>query len=92
MGVQSVVTACNTAFGGALILGGRIADLLGHRRVFGIGMAAFAITTLLCALATTPTMLVAARILQGLAAAVVAPTALSMLTTTFAEGRRATGR
>jgi len=88
IGVQAVVTAYNTAFGGALILGGRIADLLGRRRVFVAGMAAFAATSLVCGLAGNAASLVAARALQGLAAAVVAPAALSLLTTTFPEGPR----
>jgi EmrB/QacA subfamily drug resistance transporter len=85
-GVQAVITAYNTAFGGALILCGRIGDLLGRRRVFVIGMVAFSVTSLMCGLAQSAVMLVVARALQGLSAALIAPTALSLLTTSVPEG------
>lgn len=85
-GVQAVVTAYNTAVGGALILGGRIGDLFGRRRVFAIGMAGFAVSSLLCGLAPNAVMLVVFRVLQGLSAAAIAPTGLALLTTTFPEG------
>jgi EmrB/QacA subfamily drug resistance transporter len=85
-GVQAVITAYNTAFGGALILCGRIGDLLGRRRVFAIGMVAFAATSLMCALAQDAVMLVVARALQGFSAALIAPTALSLLTTSVPQG------
>lgn len=87
VGVEGVITAYATAFGGALILGGRVADLLGRRRIFVTGLLAFAATSLACALATSPAILVASRAAQGLAAALLAPAALSLLTTTFAEGQ-----
>ena len=87
VGVEGVITAYATAFGGALILGGRVADLLGRRRMFTAGLLAFAATSLACALATSPAFLVASRAAQGLSAALLAPAALSLLTTTFAEGR-----
>jgi EmrB/QacA subfamily drug resistance transporter len=87
VGVEGVITAYATAFGGALILGGRVADLLGRRRMFIAGLLAFALTSLACALAVSPAFLVASRAAQGLSAALLAPAALSLLTTTFAEGR-----
>ncbi|GAA3454037.1 MFS transporter [Dactylosporangium matsuzakiense] len=86
VGVQGVVTAYNVAFAGALILGGRVGDMVGRRRMFWIGMVAFALTSLLCGLAVNATMLIVARALQGFSAAVIAPTALALLTTTFPEG------
>ncbi|MFF8592344.1 MFS transporter [Streptomyces sp. NPDC015220] len=85
-GVQAVVAAYNTAFGGALILCGRVGDLLGRRRVLIVGMLGFALTSLLCGLARSATELVAFRALQGLSAAIIAPTALSLLTTLVPEG------
>ncbi|NKZ03019.1 MFS transporter [Actinomadura latina] len=85
-GVQAVVTAYNTALGGGLILGGRVGDLFGRRRIFVIGMAGFAASSLLCGLAPNAVMLVAYRVLQGLSAAAIAPTALALLTTSFPEG------
>ncbi|QKW39558.1 MFS transporter [Actinomadura sp. NAK00032] len=85
-GVQAVVTAYNTALGGGLILGGRVGDLFGRRRIFVIGMAGFAASSLLCGLALNAVMLVACRVLQGLSAAAIAPTALALLTTSFPEG------
>jgi EmrB/QacA subfamily drug resistance transporter len=86
VGVEGVITAYATAFGGALILGGRLADLLGRRRMFTAGLLAFAATSLACALAPSAAFLIVARAAQGLSAAVLAPAALSLLTTTFAEG------
>ncbi|MFF3781936.1 MFS transporter [Streptomyces sp. NPDC001933] len=85
-GVQGVITAYNVAFGGALILCGRIGDLLGRRRVFVIGMVGFALTSLMCGLAQSAVMLVAGRALQGFSAALIAPTALALLTTSVPEG------
>ncbi|GAA0320488.1 MFS transporter [Actinoallomurus spadix] len=85
-GVQAVVTAYNTAVGGGLILGGRVGDLFGRRRIFAIGMAGFAVSSLLCGLAPNAVLLVVFRVLQGLSAAAIAPTALALLTTSFPEG------
>jgi MFS family permease len=68
------------------MLGGRAADLLGRRRVFMVGTGLFALASLGCGLAGSDTALIAARVVQGLAAAVMTPTALSTLTTTFEEG------
>ena len=73
-------------FGGFLLLGGRMADLLGRRRAFMIGLVVFSLASLLGGLSASEGQLIAARALQGLGAALLAPSALSMVTTTFAEG------
>src|SRR5881398_275812 len=86
-GLQWVITAYAIVFGGVLLLGGRMADLLGRRRIFMVGMAVFTIFSLLDGLAWSSSSLIAFRGLQGLGAALLAPAALSLLTTTFAEGR-----
>src|SRR5262252_8981453 len=86
-GLQLVITAYAILFGGVLLLGGRMADLLGRRRVFIAGMAVFTIFSLLDGLAWSSGSLIAFRGLQGLGAALLAPAALSILTTTFREGR-----
>jgi Arabinose efflux permease len=86
-GLQWVITAYAIVFGGVLLLGGRMADLLGRRRVFMAGMAVFTIFSLLDGLAWSSGSLIAFRGLQGLGAALLAPAALSILTTTFREGR-----
>ena len=85
--LQWVVTAYSILFGGVLLLGGRLADLLGRRRLFVIGVALFTVTSLLDGLAWSEGSLIAFRSLQGLGAALLSPAALSILTTTFAEGR-----
>ena len=85
--LQWVVTAYSILFGGMLLLGGRMADLLGRRRLFMAGLALFTISSLLDGLAWSEGSLIAFRSLQGLGAALVSPAALSILTTTFAEGR-----
>jgi EmrB/QacA subfamily drug resistance transporter len=81
-----VANAYTLTFGGLLLLGGRTADLLGRRRMFMVGMALFAAASLAGALANSAGMLVAARAVQGIGAAVVAPAALSLLMTIFAPG------
>ncbi len=73
-------------FGGFLLLGGRMADLLGRRRLFMVGLVLFSVASLLGGLATSEEQLIAARALQGLGAALLAPSALSMVTNMFAEG------
>ncbi len=73
-------------FGGFLLLGGRMADLLGRRRLFMAGLVLFSVASLLGGLADSEGQLIAARALQGLGAALLAPSALAMVTTTFAEG------
>jgi EmrB/QacA subfamily drug resistance transporter len=86
-GLQWVITAYAILFGGALLLGGRLADLLGRRRMFVAGLALFAAASLLCGIAWSSGSLVAFRAVQGLGGALLAPAALSLLMTTFAEGR-----
>ncbi|MDE3026515.1 MAG: MFS transporter, partial [Acidobacteriota bacterium] len=82
-----VITAYAIVFGGTLLLGGRLADLLGRRRMFVAGVYVFAASSLLCGLAWSAGSLIAFRSLQGLGGALLAPAALSLLMTTFAEGR-----
>jgi EmrB/QacA subfamily drug resistance transporter len=81
-----VVNAYTLTFGGFLLLGGRLADLLGRRRMFIYGLALFSVASLLGGLAQSEAWLISARALQGLGAAIVSPAALSIITTTFAEG------
>lgn len=84
--LQWVVNAYTLAFGGFLLLGGRAADLFGRRRVFIAGLGLFSVASLVGGFATTSEWLIIARGVQGLGAAVVAPAALSIVTTTFTEG------
>jgi len=88
--LQWVVNAYTLAFGGFLLLGGRAADIFGRKRLFLIGIAVFSAASLLNGLATTSAMLVIGRALQGFGGALVAPAALSIITTTFADGRERT--
>jgi EmrB/QacA subfamily drug resistance transporter len=81
-----VVNAYVLTFGGFLLLGGRMADLLGRRRVFMGGLLLFALASLAGGLATTDSQLIAARAVQGLGAAILSPAALSIVTTTFRDG------
>ncbi|MFF4029631.1 MFS transporter [Streptomyces sviceus] len=85
-GAQWVMSAYLLSFGGLLLLGGRIADLLGRRRVFMTGTLLFGLSSLWCGFAGTAAVLIAARAVQGVSAAVMAPTALSILLNTFEEG------
>ena len=85
--LQWVITAYSIFFGGVLMLGGRLADLLGRRRLFAIGLAVFTVSSLLDGLAWSEGSLIAFRSVQGLGAALLSPAALSILTTTFREGR-----
>ncbi len=84
---QWVITAYTLAFGGLLLLGGRIADLVGRKRTFLVGLAGFAVASALGGAASGSGMLFGARALQGVFAAVLAPSALSLLTTTFSDPR-----
>src|SRR5438477_7506993 len=84
--LQWVISAYAIMFGGVLLLGGRLADLLGRRRLFIAGLALFAVSSLLCGLAWSEGSLIAFRAVQGLGGALLAPAALSLLMTTFAEG------
>src|SRR4051812_46446692 len=84
--LQWVVNAYVLMFGGFLLLGGRAADLLGRRRVFMAGLVLFSLASLAGGLAGSQEMLIAARAVQGLGAAILSPAALSIITVTFAEG------
>lgn len=85
-GLQWVISAYALTYGGLLLLGGRAADLLGRRRVFIAGVVLFTAASLLCGLSTSAGLLVAARAIQGIGAAIISPAALSIVTTTFEEG------
>ena len=84
--LQWVLSAYLLSFGGLLLLGGRAADLLGRRRMFVAGTGLFALASLGAGLAGSAEALLAARVVQGVAAAIMTPTALSIVTTTFPEG------
>src|ERR671923_685588 len=84
--LQWVISAYALLFGGFLLLGGRAADLLGRRRVFLAGLVVFSVASLLSGLAWSEGVLIGSRALQGLGSAIISPAALSILTTTFAEG------
>jgi EmrB/QacA subfamily drug resistance transporter len=85
-GLQWVVSAYALTFAGLLLLGGRAADLLGRRRVFMVGVVLFTLASLLCGLAWSDQALIGARAFQGIGAAIMTPSALSIITTTFEEG------
>src|SRR5499433_330924 len=85
-GLPWVLSGYALAFGGLLLLGGRAADLLGRRRVFTAGVVVFTAASLACGLAGSPAALLAARAVQGAGAAIMTPTALSIISTTFPEG------
>ena len=85
--LQWVISAYALVFGGFLLLGGRAADMLGRRRLFLGGVAVFTVASLLAGLAWSEQSLLGARALQGLGAAIITPAALSILSTTFSEGR-----
>ncbi|MGB8004217.1 MAG: DHA2 family efflux MFS transporter permease subunit [Gaiellaceae bacterium] len=85
--LQWVVSAYAIFFGGTLLLGGRLADLFGRRRLFIGGLALFAVTSFLCGIAWSEGSLIAFRAAQGLGGALLAPAALSLLMTSFPEGR-----
>ena len=84
--VQWVITAYAITFGGFLLLGGRMADLLGRRLIFLVGLALFTVASLVCGFANSSGVLIGARAVQGLGAAIISPAALSIVTTTFREG------
>ncbi len=88
-GLQWVLSAYALTFGGLLLLGGRAADLLGRRRLFMTGVLLFTAASLLCGLAWSPAALLAARVVQGAGAAIMTPSALSIISTTFPRGLRA---
>ena len=82
-----MISAYALVFGGFLLLGGRAADMLGRRRIFLGGIVVFTVASLLAGLAWSEPSLIGARAFQGLGAAIITPAALSILSTTFAEGR-----
>src|SRR5258705_5651037 len=88
--LQWIVNAYALVFGGFLLLGGRASDLLGRQRLFIAAVAVFTIASLINGIATSSGMLIGGRALQGLGAALVSPAALSIVTTTFAEGKERT--
>src|ERR1700690_2487545 len=85
-GLEWVVNAYALTFGGLLLLGGRAGDILGRRRVFIAGIILFSVASLLGGFATSEAWLLTARAVQGVGGAIVAPTALALVTTTFPEG------
>jgi len=85
--LQWVISAYALVFGGFLLLGGRSADLLGRRRLFLVGLVVFTLASLFSGLAWSEASLITARAFQGLGAAIITPAALSILSTTFVEGR-----
>ncbi|MEX0673865.1 MAG: MFS transporter [Gaiellaceae bacterium] len=84
--LQWIVNAYTLVFGGFLLLGGRAGDLIGRKRLFLIGLVIFTVASLLNGLAVNSEMLIGSRALQGLGAALISPAALSIISTTFAEG------
>ena len=90
--LQWILSAYALTFGGFLLLGGRVADILGRRRVFMSGVALFTLASLACGLSSSEGQLIAARAVQGLGAAILSPSALSIITTTFDEGSERTRR
>jgi MFS family permease len=85
-----VINAYILTFGGLLLFGGRLGDIFGRRRVLQIGMAIFTLASLLAGLANDSAVLIAARGLQGVGAAMTAPNALALIATTFPEGNPGT--
>ena len=85
-GKSWVITAYVLAFGGLLLLGGRVGDAIGHKRAFLSGVGVFTIASLVCGLATDGVTLIVARAVQGTGAAVAAPTGLALIATTYAVG------
>src|ERR687892_140142 len=85
--LQWVISAYALVFGGFLLLGGRAADVLGRRRIFLAGLIVFTVSSLVAGLAWSEASLIGARAFQGLGAAIISPAALSILSTTFSEGR-----
>src|SRR5215210_2976358 len=84
--LQWIVSGYSLTFGGFLLLGGRMGDLLGRRRLFMVGLALFAVTSLVAGLSTSSAMLIAARAAQGAAGAILSPSVFSIVSVTFAEG------
>ncbi len=87
--LQWIINAYTLVFGGFLLLGGRLGDLLGRKRLFLVGLVIFTFASLMNGLSTSEGMLIGFRALQGLGAALISPAALSIISTTFEEGARA---
>src|SRR5205814_5387713 len=85
--LQWVITAYAITFGGFLLLGGRAADYFGRRRVFVAGVLVFTAASFVCGLSGSEGVLIGARAVQGLGAAIISPSALSIVMTTFEEGK-----
>ena len=85
--LQWVINAYTLVFAGFLLLGGRVGDLLGRKRFFMVGLVIFTVASLLNGLSTSSGMLIGFRALQGLGAALISPAALSIISTTFSEGK-----
>src|SRR6059036_3671891 len=85
--LQWIINAYTLVFGGFLLLGGRAGDIVGRKRLFLVGLVIFTAASLLNGLASSAGMLIGFRALQGLGAALISPAALSIITTTFAEGK-----
>src|SRR3954462_1197345 len=85
--LQWIINAYTLLFGGFLLLGGRAGDLLGRKRLFLAGVVVFTVASLLDGLSSSSGMLIGSRALQGLGAAFISPAALSIISTTFAEGK-----
>ena len=81
-----VITASVLSFGGLMLLGGRLGDTIGRKRAFIVGVALFTLASVMCGIAWDGIALVVARLLQGVAGAIVAPTCLALVTTTFPKG------
>src|SRR5947208_15260298 len=84
--LQWIINAYTLVFGGFLLLGGRLGDLLGRKRLFLVGLVIFTVASLLNGLAQTEGMLIGSRALQGLGAALISPAALSIIPATLEEG------
>src|SRR5215210_3889230 len=84
--LQWIVSGYSLTFGGFLLLGGRMGDLLGRRRLFMVGLALFAVTSLVAGLSTSSAMLIGARVAQGAAGAILSPSVFSIVSVTFQEG------
>jgi EmrB/QacA subfamily drug resistance transporter len=84
--LEWVVSGYALTFGGFLLLGGRLGDLLGRRRIFMAGLVLFALSSLLCGLSVSPAMLIGTRLLQGAAGAILSPSVFSIVSVTFEEG------
>nr|WP_245992267.1 MFS transporter [Corynebacterium choanae] len=82
-----IVTAYALAYGGLLLLGGRLGDVFGRKRMFLTGVACFTLASLACGIVSTPGLLIVARIVQGAGAAIASPTAMALIVVTFAPGK-----